>query len=213
MFDGFDPTHAQVFPVVPEDALFSESVEDRAYDWTARAHQVRKLLLGEANVLAEAVLAPRLESPGQLAQGLGQSSLCSLESKTLQSSLHLSLAPTERFDHFPTESGVPKDEVMEFLDSNPPYGGPALDCRGLLGLERIGAPQGGAEQLAGCQQAGRKFVAFVADAGKLDLPTENAEEIAAALALCVDRAPVPECMYRCRWTVALQILQRQAGEK
>ena len=64
IFDGFDPTHAQVLPAVPEDALFSESIEDRAYDRTASADKVRKLLLREADVLPEAVLAPRVESPG-----------------------------------------------------------------------------------------------------------------------------------------------------
>ena len=37
-FNGFDPTYAQVLSAVPEDALFSESVEDRADDRTARAH-------------------------------------------------------------------------------------------------------------------------------------------------------------------------------
>ena len=63
-FDGFDPTYAQVLSAVPEDTLFSESVEDRAYDRPAHADKVRKLLLGEADVLAEAVLAPRLKSPG-----------------------------------------------------------------------------------------------------------------------------------------------------
>lgn len=62
--DGLDPTHAQVLPAVPEDSFFSEPVEDRANDWTARANKIRKFLLGEADVLAEAVLAPRLESPG-----------------------------------------------------------------------------------------------------------------------------------------------------
>lgn len=104
-------------------------------------------------------------------------------------------------------------QFTECISRNLPYRNYAFGRRCFLSLERIGPAQGRAEQRTSRQQTSGEFVAFGTDPGKLDLSTENAEEIVATFALCVDRNLVSERTYRCRWTVTLQILQRQAGEK
>ena len=73
LFDGFDRADAQIFTGVPQDALFSKTVEDGAHDRAGGTNEIRQLLLGKADVRAETVLTPRLECTGQFPERLGQS--------------------------------------------------------------------------------------------------------------------------------------------
>ena len=111
LFDGFDRADAQIFTGVPQNALFSKTVEDGAHDRAGGANQIRQLLLGKADVRAETVLAPRLECPGQLPERLGQSCLGPFEYNTFQPPLHLPLAPRERFDHAQAENRMMECEI------------------------------------------------------------------------------------------------------
>src|SRR5574341_1589147 len=55
--DLLDPANAHVFTVVSEHSLVTEFVEDRTHNRSPRSHEVGQLLLCEANVLSEAMLA------------------------------------------------------------------------------------------------------------------------------------------------------------
>jgi hypothetical protein len=57
-FDGFDRADAQIFTGVPQNALLSKTVENGAHDRAGSADEIRQLLLGQADVRAETVLAP-----------------------------------------------------------------------------------------------------------------------------------------------------------
>ena len=73
LFDGFDRADAQIFTGVPQNTLFSKTVEDGAHDRAGGTNEIRQLLLGKADVRAETVLTPRLECTGQFPERLGQS--------------------------------------------------------------------------------------------------------------------------------------------
>src|SRR5262245_12481098 len=101
LLDVRDPADAHVLTVVAEDALVAELVEDRAHDRPARAHEVRQLLLREAEVLPEAVLAAGGEPARQLPEGLGQPGLGSLEREALEPAFQPALAPGEQRGELP----------------------------------------------------------------------------------------------------------------
>jgi hypothetical protein len=57
LLDILDPANANVFTIVSEHSLVTESVEDRTHNRSARSHEVGQLLLCEAKVLSEAMIA------------------------------------------------------------------------------------------------------------------------------------------------------------
>ena len=186
--DGFDRADAQIFTGVPQNALFSKTVEDGAHYRAGGANEIRQLLLGEADVRAETMLAPRLERPGQLPKRLGQPCLCPFEYNTFQPPLHLPLAPRKRFDHTQAEDRLIEQQLMELFRRNAPNSNRALGSCRFRSLAHALSTQSGAKKFANCHQSGRQFPTLAIYPGKLDLSIENAEQIIAALTLIINCA-------------------------
>src|SRR6476660_1829118 len=203
VLDVLDAADADVFPVVAEHALVPEPVEDRAHHRPARPHEVGQLLLREAEVLPEAVLAARGEPARQLAERLRQPRLDALKREALEPALHLALALRKKRDEFPGDVGVMGQQPPEFRDRRPPYGNGPLGLRRVLGFG--GAAQRRTEEVPGPQHGRGQNRPARARPGDGDLALEHAEDRACGIPLPVDRAPVPNRHDPCRRTVAAQV--------
>ena len=87
---------AKILSAVVEYALVTKTVEDRADHATSSPHKICELLLGQAEVLPEAVLAARGKPTGQLTDRLSQTRFDTLERKALESPLEAA-KPTSQF--------------------------------------------------------------------------------------------------------------------